>query len=892
MVIPESKVNQHDVLSGRGSQNVRHIGNVSFRLLIEARLEAYTGSASRGIKTSKVFDAVQTVYKAGGRFLKNTASGWSELDEKEARKKVGHAFRDAARDRGAGGCKLYSTTSPHYFFHEMATFEEILAAVSNRSSHSAPQAAQHDKLQQGKEGGHQIVEGGQSPAASIFSDLFESSQQLDVLTTGNRPLQDLSLGFGSDSEDASIHQQVERGALSMSPLHVHIAYPPAEDNAHDMIRRCTPMKNVHAPYNLSDSLKFPSLLETPQAGENRQQQEREIQVDAATDLRRHQLQLWDSSVQKTYVTPSTEGDQIISHHHREPQDQTNPLCRTGHSQQIQIQESGEDWQQQSTTIQSRNSNRQNRTCWPADRIKLKASEKVHQDQQRHCNSTNRDQPCSVDFMQQIRLQEASDEGHQQQQHQQGVTQELSEQQNRTCWPDCSPQSKLLSSEYEQLRQRAQQKNQTYWPGSHHYIHLPASLDCTDSRLPLQRLSKQTCHLDAPQLDLFSTLEDYQPAAKERSNQQNPKLCPDPGQTIILPVSNMGYERTSCQVPGRQHNNEVRWSSSMQTISLQGQHECQLLLNAMLNVNALPQENDQPLTMRVVDKEHSDALPSRHRLHRDSCRPSISKEAIQQQKKAQQSSTQSLFPKLNASPPIPYVHVYADNSNGCSSPKVKDDPSRFRLHEVPLNYVQPNKHSSADTPCSLESQKIADFFTSCAFKASAIIQPTYQVSGKSSPGSCRCSKEQGPQKEFPFYQNGTQNVAIDNMLGVPIKFVRTEESLNFNQHGNVCPASISELDNTSNDGSFLLSPLSPLHSSGMNEGELSPLSLKHPWKGSIHHQSLPSPLSLSCGSLDGVDVEGQQHAGNDGAADVLRKAMACLGKSLDSDDDNELLRELF
>jgi hypothetical protein len=74
-----------------------HVGNRRFRDLIAASCEKYTSAKSRLEKSMVVHAIVEEVKKAQGRFLKQDryTGSWYELDERQAKEKVGHAIRDA-----------------------------------------------------------------------------------------------------------------------------------------------------------------------------------------------------------------------------------------------------------------------------------------------------------------------------------------------------------------------------------------------------------------------------------------------------------------------------------------------------------------------------------------------------------------------------------------------------------------------------------------------------------------------------------------------------------------------------------------------------------------------------------------------------------------------------
>ena len=85
-----------DVLLGRGKACHEHPGNVRFRHLVEEFTSTYHAS-SKNQKTKVTREILTTVKESSGRFLKESDSGWVEVDTEVARLKVSHAFRDIPR---------------------------------------------------------------------------------------------------------------------------------------------------------------------------------------------------------------------------------------------------------------------------------------------------------------------------------------------------------------------------------------------------------------------------------------------------------------------------------------------------------------------------------------------------------------------------------------------------------------------------------------------------------------------------------------------------------------------------------------------------------------------------------------------------------------------------
>jgi hypothetical protein len=94
-----SGIGSYDVLCGRHKLAFNNIGNRRFRITVSLSLERYLTSPRRQDKTLVVFSIVKLIKDNGGRFLKWKKDRWIDLEEKQAREKVGHALRDMASAR-------------------------------------------------------------------------------------------------------------------------------------------------------------------------------------------------------------------------------------------------------------------------------------------------------------------------------------------------------------------------------------------------------------------------------------------------------------------------------------------------------------------------------------------------------------------------------------------------------------------------------------------------------------------------------------------------------------------------------------------------------------------------------------------------------------------------
>jgi hypothetical protein len=94
-----SGIGSYDVLCGRHKLAFNNIGNRRFRVTVSLSLERYLSSPRRQDKTQVVFSIVKLIKGNGGRFLKWKKDRWIELEDKQAKEKVGHALRDMASSR-------------------------------------------------------------------------------------------------------------------------------------------------------------------------------------------------------------------------------------------------------------------------------------------------------------------------------------------------------------------------------------------------------------------------------------------------------------------------------------------------------------------------------------------------------------------------------------------------------------------------------------------------------------------------------------------------------------------------------------------------------------------------------------------------------------------------
>jgi len=113
--IPDSDINDKDVLSGRGGGTNNHPGNKEFRSLVDRYREEYVLS-KKWAKREIARNIVASIRSNGGRFLKKEGSEWRDIGDQKAREKTSQALREglAAKMRAAyAESSGASASTPH-----------------------------------------------------------------------------------------------------------------------------------------------------------------------------------------------------------------------------------------------------------------------------------------------------------------------------------------------------------------------------------------------------------------------------------------------------------------------------------------------------------------------------------------------------------------------------------------------------------------------------------------------------------------------------------------------------------------------------------------------------------------------------------------------------------
>ena len=112
--IPDSNINDKDVLSGRGGGTNNHPGNKEFRSLVDQYRSEYVLS-KKWAKREIARNIVESIRSKGGRFLKKEGSVWHDIGDQKAREKTSQALREglAAKMRAAYAESSGASKSPH-----------------------------------------------------------------------------------------------------------------------------------------------------------------------------------------------------------------------------------------------------------------------------------------------------------------------------------------------------------------------------------------------------------------------------------------------------------------------------------------------------------------------------------------------------------------------------------------------------------------------------------------------------------------------------------------------------------------------------------------------------------------------------------------------------------
>ena len=146
-MIKVSRFDNKYIICGRGQQKYNSDGNKILRKVVASNLAIYNDKSTARNAKSKLVDKVTAqIFNMGMAFVKMTKDGdiWEELSYEDARNKVAHRFRDAARRVNSGEDELPSQ-STHFPGSESDGSASVLSSVSfsdkdpvRMPSHEAP----------------------------------------------------------------------------------------------------------------------------------------------------------------------------------------------------------------------------------------------------------------------------------------------------------------------------------------------------------------------------------------------------------------------------------------------------------------------------------------------------------------------------------------------------------------------------------------------------------------------------------------------------------------------------------------------------------------------------------------------------------------------------------
>jgi hypothetical protein len=164
-------VGPYDVVCGRQKEAFRNVGNRRFRVTVSLFMEKYVAASTRQCK-SKVIAAVAEQVKANsGRFLKRRNNEWVELDDKQAKEKVGHALRDmvSARESVVSRKALKRTCAEVGFVRNPNFFRPLTIRATTADDSTACSSSESRSLDVTSHSTDIVIEDG-SPHEGSFID--------------------------------------------------------------------------------------------------------------------------------------------------------------------------------------------------------------------------------------------------------------------------------------------------------------------------------------------------------------------------------------------------------------------------------------------------------------------------------------------------------------------------------------------------------------------------------------------------------------------------------------------------------------------------------------------------------------------------------------------------
>ena len=106
------RLNEKDIVCGRGKANAQHPGNIAFISFMKMNLERYKAADTRMLKSIVVTQVTAQLFESGMRFLKldTRCNLYHVLTSERSHEKVGHAIRDLLKNKKTATNKKKSLT--------------------------------------------------------------------------------------------------------------------------------------------------------------------------------------------------------------------------------------------------------------------------------------------------------------------------------------------------------------------------------------------------------------------------------------------------------------------------------------------------------------------------------------------------------------------------------------------------------------------------------------------------------------------------------------------------------------------------------------------------------------------------------------------------------------
>jgi hypothetical protein len=196
----KESIGPYDILCGRHKAAFNNIGNRRFRITVKLQLDRYLRAPTR-LDKSLVIQWIVLLVKNnnGGRFLKwdKRSKGWIELDDKEARAKVGHAIRDMITASGQSEVSFDGGHQRHDASEHSA--DEVPASILSSLSITEVTLASGTDLNYG----YQLLERRQAENCAVLSEYNGVTNALTV-----RVADDFDEALFDELDDLTTEEQV------------------------------------------------------------------------------------------------------------------------------------------------------------------------------------------------------------------------------------------------------------------------------------------------------------------------------------------------------------------------------------------------------------------------------------------------------------------------------------------------------------------------------------------------------------------------------------------------------------------------------------------------------------------------------------------------------------